>query len=366
MKKKIPVYQPDLSGNERKYVDNCIDTTWISSKGKYVKQFEDAFSTYIGTRHGISVSNGTVALQLGLLMLGIGIGDEVIVPTFTYIATINAIKYVGAIPVFVDSIENTWQINSKEIQKKITRKTKAIITVHLYGHPCDMDSIQVLCDKYNLYLIEDCAEAIGSKYKGIKVGNFGDVACFSFFGNKTITTGEGGMVLTNSDSLYKFGNQLKNQGLAEGYEYWHNVIGYNFRMTNICAAIGMAQLERIDEFINKKRNIAELYKNKLKDMPITFHCETENVFHTYWMNSILVRTEHERKKLNSFLENRGIETRPTFYPAHLMPMYLEKEKYPIAEKIGLQGMNLPSFPALPEEDVIYICECIQEYYEGCE
>ncbi len=364
MKKRIPVYFPDLSGNEKKYVNDCIDSSWISSKGKYVKLFEEAFSRYIGTKYGISVSNGTVALQLALLMLKIEAGDEVIVPTFTYIATVNAIKYIGAVPVFVDSVDSTWQMDSNNIKEKITRKTKAIIAVHLYGHPCDMESIQILCNKYNLYLIEDCAEAIGSEYKGIKVGNFGNIACFSFFGNKTITTGEGGMVLTNSNTLYKIGNQLKNQGLTEGYEYWHSMIGYNFRMTNICAAIGMAQLERIEEFIEKKRNIAKLYKNELKDLPIDLHEEDKNVFHTYWMNSILVSSEKERKSLNSFLEEKGIETRPTFYPAHMMPMYLEKQKYPIAEKIGLRGMNLPSFPNLHEEDIIYICECIREYYRS--
>lgn len=363
MKKRIPVYQPDLSGNERKYVDDCIDTTWISSKGKYVKQFEDAFAEYVGTKYGISVNNGTVALQLALLMLGIKAGDEVIVPTFTYIATVNAVKYLGAIPVFVDSVEKTWQIDPDEVQKQITRKTKAVIAVHLYGHPCDMDSLKNICDKYNLFLIEDCAEAIGSEYKGIKVGNFGNVACFSFFGNKTITTGEGGMVLTNSDSLYKLGNHLKNQGLAEGYEYWHNMVGYNFRMTNICAAIGTAQLERINEFIEKKRIIASLYKERLEHLPLVLHEEDENVFHTYWMNSILLSSEQERNDLGVYLEEKGIETRPTFYPAHMMPMYLEKQQYPVAERIGLRGMNLPSFPGLTKDQIAYICNCILEYFE---
>lgn len=363
MKKTIPIYRPDLSGNERKYVDDCIDTTWISSKGKYVGQFETSFSEYIGTRYGIAVGNGTLALHLGLLMLGIGAGDEVIVPTFTYIASVNAIKYTGATPVLADSLENTWQVDPDEVRKKITRQTKAIMAVHLYGHPCNMDSLKALCDKYNLYLIEDCAEAIGSEYRGIKVGNFGNVSCFSFFGNKTITTGEGGMVLTNSDSLYRIGSRLKNQGLADGYEYWHNMLGYNFRMTNICAAIGVAQLEKIEDFICKKRKIALLYKEKLNGLPLSVHDEEENAFHTYWMNSILVSSENERKELGLYLENNGIETRPTFYPAHMMPMYLQAERYPVAEKIGLRGMNLPSFPGLSESEIVYICGCIAKFFE---
>ena len=359
---RIPIYQPDLSGNEKKYVNDCIDTTWISSRGKYVELFEGAFSEYIGSKYALTVNNGTIALHLALLMLGIGRGDEVIVPTFTYIASVNAVSYTGAQPVFADSIEKTWQLDPDQVQKKITKRTKAVIAVHLYGHPCDMAQLSSICKRYNIYLIEDCAEAIGSCYMDKKVGNIGDVSCFSFFGNKTITTGEGGMVLTNDLYLYEKGRHLKNQGLADGFEYWHNTIGYNFRMTNICAAIGLAQLERVEIFLKKKREVAFEYRKRLSDLPITFHAEDENVVHSYWMNSVVTRSNEERKKLSDYLEDNGIETRPTFYPVHLMPMYLEDGDYPVAEKIGLKGLNLPSWPNLGSENIEFICEKIHSFY----
>ena len=359
---RISIYQPDLTGNEKKYVDDCLNSTWISSKGKYIQLFERAFSDYIGSKYALSVNNGTIALHLALLMLEIGKDDEVIVPTFTYIASVNAISYTGATPVFVDSQEDTWQMDTKSVLSKITKKTKAILAVHLYGHPCDMDELVAICKRYNLYLIEDCAEAIGSCYRDIKVGNFGDISCFSFFGNKTITTGEGGMVLTNQEHLYERGMRLKNQGLSDGYEYWHSMIGYNYRMTNICAAIGLAQLERVDTFLEGKRIIAQLYKKNLCNLPIKMHGEKEIVKHSYWMNSIITNSNDERKALSDYLSDRGIENRPTFYPVHMMPMYLEETEYPIAERIGLRGINLPSWPGLDEKMVDFICDTIKEFY----
>ena len=259
---KISVYQPSLTGNEKKYVNDCLDTSWISSKGKYNDLFAERFAKYIGVNYATTVSNGTLALHLALMALGIGEGDEVIVPTFTYIASVNAVKYTRANVVFVDSLEDSWQIDPKDIERHITIRTKAIIVVHLYGHPCDMDSIMAIADKHRLFVIEDCAEAIGSEYKGQKVGSFGDIAAFSFFGNKTITCGEGGMVLTNDKTLFERAIHLKGQGLAAHREYWHDIIGYNYRMTNIAAAIGMAQLEQVDAFIDRKIEIAEYYKDK--------------------------------------------------------------------------------------------------------
>lgn len=359
---KIPVYKPDLSGNEKKYVDDCMESTWISSKGKYVKEFESRFADYIGAKYAISVNNGTTALHLALLMLGVRQGDEVIVPSLTYIASVNAITYVGAKPVFVDSDKETWQLNPNEVESRITKNTKAIMAVHLYGHPCEMDKIMSIAKKYNLYVVEDCAEAIGSEYKRKRVGSFGVVSCFSFFGNKTITTGEGGMVLTDNEELYKKGQHFKNQGLADGYNYWHDIIGYNFRMTNICAAIGVAQMERIDEFLCKKRRVAELYKENLAGLPILFHKECKDVFHSYWMFSVISRSESEREKLSAYLNEKGIETRPTFYPAHLMPMYQESSSYPNAEYIGLRGINLPSWPGLSVDDIAYISNSIRDFY----
>ncbi len=360
---KIPVYQPSLNGNEKKYVNDCLDSTWISSKGKYVTEFENQFARYIGIDYATGVCNGTVALHLALVALGIGPGDEVIVPTLTYIASVNAIAYTGATPVFVDSLEDTWQMDPEDIKKKITSKTKAIMVVHLYGHPCDMDSIMDIAQKNDLFVVEDCAEAFGSLYKGKHVGVFGDIATFSFFGNKTITTGEGGMVVTNDETLYDRAVHYKGQGLAKYRQYWHDVIGYNYRMTNICAAIGLAQLEQADVFISKKRQLKDWYDEGLKDLPVKVHQEIGDVRHSYWMYSILVRDTKDRDPLREFLEKEGIETRPLFYPVHTMPMYSNKfQKHPIAEKIGWGGINLPSWPGLEKEQVKFICETIKKYF----
>ncbi|MCG6913507.1 DegT/DnrJ/EryC1/StrS family aminotransferase [bacterium BMS3Abin03] len=362
MKYKYPVYQPNLSGNEKNYVNECLDSTWISSKGKFIKNFEDNFSRLVNIKYSAGVSNGTVALHVALLALGVGKEDEVIVPTFTYIASVNAITYAGAKPVFVDSDPVTWQIDPKKIKEKITGKTKAVMAVHLYGHPCDMDSIKKIAIKNNLYVIEDCAEAIGTNYNSKHVGSFGDVATFSFFGNKAITTGEGGMVCTNNLETYNMAIRIKGQGLARDQEYFHDIIGYNYRMTNICAAIGCAQLERIEDILERKRKLAKNYINGIKVLGIDYHKETGNVKHSYWMFTILVNSEKERTKLRNFLAENGIETRPTFHPVHTMPMYFEKESYPVAEDLGKRGINLPSYPDLTDEDVDYIIGKIKSFY----
>ncbi|MDE6224144.1 MAG: DegT/DnrJ/EryC1/StrS family aminotransferase [Alphaproteobacteria bacterium] len=360
---KYNVYKPSLTGNEKKYVDECLDTTWISSRGKFVSKFEEKFSKYIGVNYGTAVCNGTVAIHLALVALGIGEGDEVIVPTFTYIASVNPIVQVGATPVFVDSDEDDWQVSPEDIERKITPKTKAIIAVHLYGHPCKMDKIMEIAKKHNLLVVEDCAEAIGSEFNGKKVGSFGDVACFSFFGNKTMTCGEGGMCLTNDPTIYDRLSRLKGQGLAKFREYWHDMIAFNYRMTNIAAAIGCAQLEQLQTFIDKKQKVASWYKKYLKGVPVKLHEANGKVLHTYWMNSILVEKGQDREELRNFLREEGIETRPTFYPVHTMPMYSVKfTSHKVAEDIALRGINLPSYPALEEEDVKYICDKIREFY----
>jgi perosamine synthetase len=358
---KIPVYAPSLSGNEKKYVLDCLDSTWISSKGKYIRSFEEEFAKYLGVEHAASVSNGTVAIHLALLALGIGPEDEVIVPTLTYIASVNAIAYTGATPVFVDSLEDTWQIDPEDVKRKITPKTKAVMAVHLYGYPCEMDTLQRICREHNVFLIEDCAEAVGTKYKNQYAGTFGDIATFSFFGNKTITTGEGGMVVTNDETLNDRVFHLKGQGLAKHREYWHDIIGYNYRMTNICAAIGLAQLEQVEVFIAKKRLIAQWYQSKIKNPAIRFHVEHEDVFHSYWMCSILVAKPAQRDPLRQKLSEAGVETRPLFYPVHTMPMYSRKyQKHPVAENLGWRGINLPSYPGLTEDQVTEICEIINK------
>ena len=357
---KIPVYKPSLTGNERKYVNDCLDSTWISSKGKYIHEFETSFANYIGVKHATAVCNGTVALHLAMVALGIGPGDEVIVPTLTYIASVNAIAYTGAIPVFVDSLADTWQIDPEDVKRKITKNTKAILAVHLYGHPCDMDALTKIATEHRIFLIEDCAEAIGSKYKGKHVGVFGDISIFSFFGNKTITTGEGGMVVTNDETLHDRTVHYKGQGLAKHREYWHDVIGYNYRMTNICAAIGLAQLEQADAFISRKVEIGGLYLAGFKDSNIEFHQSHPDVLHSYWMCSILVPDADERDALREHLAGHGIETRPLFYPAHTMPMYSQKyQRHNIAENLGWRGINLPSYPSLRDDEINLIIGLIK-------
>jgi perosamine synthetase len=359
---KIPVYQPSLNGNEKKYVNECLDSTWISSKGKFVSEFESSFAEYVGVKNATTVSNGTVAIHLALLALGIGEGDEVIVPTLTYISSVNTIVYTRATPVFVDSLQDSWQIDPQDVIKKITPRTKAIMAVHLYGHPCDMDALVEICKINNLFLIEDCAEAIGTLYKGKHVGTFGDVSTFSFFGNKTITTGEGGMVITNDETLHDRAVHFKGQGLAKHRQYWHDVIGYNYRMTNICAAIGLAQLENVATVLAEKKRVADTYRKCLENTSVVFHNPIgDDIYHSYWMCSILAQDAKQRDLVRTHLENEGIETRPLFYPVHTMPMYsTQYQRHPVAENLGWRGMNLPSYPGLKTEEIEFICEKIKE------
>lgn len=350
-----PVYSPSLNGNEKKYVNECLDSTWISSKGKFINKFETEFAQFINVDYAASVCNGTVALHLALLALGISAEDEVIVPTLTYIASVNAISYSGAKPIFVDSLSDSWQIDPEDVKKKITNKTKAIMVVHLYGHPCDMDQLSKIAKENNLFLIEDCAEAIGSKYKNKHVGSFGDISTFSFFGNKTITTGEGGMVVTNNKSLHEKVVKLKGQGLALNREYWHDIIGYNYRMTNIQAAIGLAQLEYVDKILLKKRDISSFYNKSFQNSKYKFHTSVGDIYNSYWMCSILVPDENSRDYVRMELNKVGIETRPIFYPVHTMPMYFNNNgNFPIANDLASRGINLPSYPDLSEKDLSYI------------
>jgi len=359
---KYPVYQPSLGENEKKNVLECIETNWISSKGKFVGEFEESFADYHGIHHAISVTNGTTALHLAMLTLGIGPGDEVIVPTFTYIAPVNAIRYVGATPVFVDCDRKTWQMDVDETRSKISTKTRAVLAVHIYGHPCALKELRKICDENDLFLIEDCAESLGSKYKDRLTGTFGDISTFSFYGNKTITTGEGGMLITNDTTLADRASHFRGQGLAKYREYWHDVIGYNFRMTNICASIGLAQLKSVEETLRKKVSIANYYKENLKDF-VEVHQQNDDVFHSYWMVTILMDKEEQRDPIRAHLLKAGIETRPAFYPVHTMPMYSERfQKHENAESIGWRGINLPSYPDLNEDDLEFITGKIKEYF----
>lgn len=360
---KTPVYQPDLSGNEKRYVLECLDSTWISAKGRFIVEFENGCASFVGAKYAVGVCNGTVALHLALVTLGIGPGDEVIVPTLTYVAAVNAIAYTGATPVFVDSLPDTWQMDPADVQRKITPRTKGIMAVHLYGHPCAMEALAALAQQHDVFLIEDCAEAFGTRYQGKHVGTFGDIACFSFFGNKTITTGEGGMVMTDDKTLFERARHFKGQGLADHREYWHDVIGYNYRMTNICAAIGLAQLERAEEFIAKKRQLAKTYREELAGVPVEVHGEFGAAMHSYWMVSILTENAADRDPLRKHLREGGIETRPMFYPVHTMPMYAARyQRHPVAENLAWRGINLPSWPGLNHGQVKEIVTIVRGYF----
>jgi perosamine synthetase len=364
MELKYPVYLPNLSGNERKYLNECIDTGWLTENGKFGGLFEDEFKKFTSCKYATTVANGTLALHLALVALGIGPGDEVILPSFTYIATANAVVYTGATPVFVDSEPDFWQIDPNDIRKKITPNTKVIIPVHLYGHPCEMDQIMAIAKEHDIFVVEDAAEGFGTKYKGQHVGTFGDIGIFSFYGNKTITTGEGGMLITNDKTIYNRAWRYKGQGLAKWRQYWHDIVGNNYRMTNMCAAIGLAQMERAEETIAKKRKLAEWYKEHLKDAPVVAQPESSDAFHSYWMYTILVEESELRDPLREHLNKNGIDTRPTFFPVHTMPMYSEKyQKCRVAENIAWRGMNLPSYPDLKENDIIYITDKIKSFFK---
>lgn len=356
LKKKIPVSEPTLSGNEEKYVLDCLRTNWISSVGPYVDKFEEAFASFCGTKYAISVANGTVALHAALLGLGVGPGDEIIVPTFTFVAPVNAISYCGGRPIFVDCEPGTWNMDVQKIETLISPKTKGIIVVHIFGHPVDMDPLLSLAKRNNLFVLEDAAEAHGAKYKDRKVGTFGEVSTFSFYGNKIITTGEGGAVITDIDALAAKIRIIKGQGMDPHRRYWHPIIGYNYRLTNLQAAIGLAQLERIEDLIAIHRKNALRYQRLLqKDSRLTLPVERPWVEHVYWVYGILINNPLKRDIIMRVLEEKGIETRPFFYPAHSMPAHKANVFCPVAEDIAARGIILPSSANLTEEDIQYVC-----------
>lgn len=366
MNKYYPIATPILNGNETKYVLDCLNTTWISSNGPYLDQFEQQFAAFCQSKHAIACSNGTTALHLALLAHGVELGDEVIVPTLTFVATANAVTYCGAVPVFVDIEADTWNMDIRAIEQKITSRTKGIIAVHLYGHPADMDPIMELAHKYNLFVIEDAAEAIGAQYKGRMAGALGHTATFSLFGNKVITTGEGGIVTTNNEAIAEKIRLLRGQGIDKNKKYWHPIIGYNYRMTNIQAAIGCAQLEKIEWHIRERIRVAMHYYDYLKhDSRLTLPVQRIWAKNVFWMFSIVLNgySEQQRDHVMQQLKEQGIETRPFFYPMHILPPYRDGqlyEEYPIANRIASQGMNLPSHGELTKQDIQYICQSLQD------
>ena len=359
----IPVCEPLLKGNEKKYIRDAMNTNWISSSGKYIEKFENEFAKFCGVKYGIAVTNGTTALHLALVSLGIKKGDEVIIPNFTMIACANAVCYTGAKPVFVDAELNTFNMDVNQIEKKITKKTKAIMVVHLFGHPCNMKEIKRLAKRYNLKIIEDAAESHGAEYNRKKCGSLGDIACFSFFANKIVTTGEGGMVITDNKRLADRCRYFKNLCFKDNRNYLHNDLGFNYRMSNLHAAIGLAQVEKANYYINKRIRNHNLYKQFLKGIKgITLQSEEKNTRNVYWMNVILVEKEYgmSRDNLIKVLKKAKIDTRLLFTGMDKQP-YLKKGKYPISDYLTKTGLYLPSGSGLKRSEIKYICNIIKEF-----
>ncbi|MBN8819773.1 MAG: DegT/DnrJ/EryC1/StrS family aminotransferase [Sphingomonas sp.] len=358
----IPVYTPDLTGNEIQYAEDAIRSGWISSIGPYVNRFEQALAKETGATEAISVCNGTVALHLALHCLDIGPGDEVIVPTFTYIASVNTIAQTGAVPVFAESRSTDWLLDPADFERRITPQTKAVMPVHLYGAICDPE-INVIARRHGLRIIEDCAEALGSRIDGRHVGVDADVATFSFFGNKTVTTGEGGAVIARDPDVSARMRKVKGQGQSLERRYWHDELGFNYRMTNICAAIGTAQMERLAEILKRKREIAAIYRQNLNSNLFSFQEVSEGVSSSNWLISLLLPPGCEREAVMTFMAERGVDSRPVFYCAHHMPMYRSEEHFPIAQDIAQRGISLPSYPTLTDADILTVTSCLTQAVE---
>lgn len=367
----IPVNEPLLNGNEKNYLNECIDTGWISSEGPFIKKFEQGMADYVGRHYAVSVTNGTAALEMAIVALGIGLGDEVIMPSFTIISCAQAVVKAGATPVLIDCEYDSFNLCVEAIEAKITAQTKAIMVVHIYGLPVDINPILALAKKYNLKIIEDAAEMHGQTYHNKKCGSFGDISIFSFYPNKHITTGEGGMVLMDDEVLHEKCKSLRNLGFSPdgSKRFIHEEIGWNLRMTNIQAALGVAQLERIDEFVEKKRWIGGMYQDLLQDidainLPIKRTSFAENI---YWVFAITLKDEYPKttQQVMKELGEKGIGTRPFFYPMHQQPVFKKMglfvdEVYPNAAKLYERGFYIPSGLALTEAQIQEVSKAMHE------
>ncbi len=361
----ISVNKPLFISDEKKYLARCIDSGWVSSEGPFVKEFEENFSKYVGKKYGIAVSSGTAALEVAIGAIGLKPGDEVIIPTFTIISCALAVVAYGGIPIFVDSEAETWNIDTEQIEEKITKKTRAIMPVHIYGHSCNMEPILKIAKKHKLLIIEDAAEAHGAEYKGRKCGSFGDISCFSFYANKIITTGEGGMVLTDNKKWAERARMLRNLGFGKEKRFYHRELARNYRMTNLQAALGVAQIKNIEKLIKIKRDNAKRYTEELKDIKeLQLPIEKDWAKNVYWMYGIVLdeSTGFTAEYFAERLKERGIATRPFFYPLHLQPLWkklkikIKKGKYPIAERIAKQGLYLPSGLGLEGRQIKKVCK----------
>ena len=369
----IPVNEPVLNGNERKYLNECIDTGWISSEGSFVKKLEEKMSAYVGRKYGVATCNGSVALDLIVEALELQPGDEVIMPTFTIISCAAALVRKQIKPVLVDADIATWNMDINQIEEKITKKTKAIMIVHLYGLPVDVDPILKIAEKYQLFVIEDAAEAHGLEYKGKKCGSFGDITALSFYPNKHITTGEGGMVLTDNERLRDRCQSFRNLCHTPARRFVHEELGYNFRMSNIQAAVGVAQLERIEEHLKKKKDIGKLYQELLQGiegirLPVKGTEYAENV---YWVFGLVLEKDIPMNAIEMMqkLKEKQIGCRPFFYPMHLQPVFqkmglFQEERYPVAENLGERGFYIPSGLGVTQEQQRYIVNSLKEILES--
>ena len=365
----IPVNEPLLNGNEKKYLCECIDTGWISSEGPFVKQFEEKISETVGRRFGIAVANGTAALEVAMQAIGIGENDEVIMPTFTIISCAMAVTKLGAKPVLIDSDVNTWNMNVNEIEAKITARTKAIMVVHLYGLPVEMDKVLELAGKYNLKVVEDAAEMHGQVYRGKPCGSFGDISTFSFYPNKHITTGEGGMVVTDNEELAERCRMLRNLCFRKDIRYVHDEISDNYRFTNLQAAVGLAQLERLDEFVERKRVMGKLYTEMLSDvkgirLPVA---ETDYARNIYWVYGILLDEDIRvtNREITKLLAAEGAGTRTFFWCMHKQPVFQKNEmfsgeKHETAEYLARKGFYIPSGLAITKEQMEIVTEKVKK------
>lgn len=348
----IPVSRPKLSQLEIDYVTDAVKSGWVSSLGPYIDAFEQKFAEFCGTKFAVSVSNGTVGIHLALKVLNIGEGDEVIVPDLTFIATANTVVTAGAKPVFVDVCRNTYCIDPDQLEKSITPKTKAIIPVHLYGHPANMKAIQRIADKHGLIVIEDAAEAHGASIDGVRVGAFGTFGVFSFYGNKIITSGEGGMLTTNDAELYQRAKFLRDHAMSKEKRYWHTETGFNYRMTNLQAALGLAQLEQVNSFIEERDRILSLYRDHLKGSGVELNpavsCRPVN-----WMVCVVLEEfdRSRRDKIISRLKENGVDARPFFFPMSMMPMF-EQVNNPVSYKLSECGLNLPTFVGITNDEIV--------------
>jgi len=362
----IPVANPSLDGNELSYLVDCLESGWISSQGTYLRKFEAAFADFLGVEHALAVSNGTVALHLALVTLGIGPGDEVIVPDLTFAASASAVVHAGATPVLVDVEKASWTLDLDKAAAAIGPRTKAIMPVHLYGQPADMDGIMALADRHGLLVVEDAAEALGSTWKGRKVGSFGDAAIFSFFANKIVTTGEGGMAVFADAVKAERARRLRDHGMSPARRYWHEEIGFNYRMTNMQAAIGLAQMERIERFIEGKLRLAERYAKGLAEVPgIVLPSVRKDVLNTYWAYSVLLSdcpSMEERDRVIARLARLGIGTRPLFYPLHVMPAFRAfagNRDLSTTEYLSARGLSLPSAVTLADREIDFVCQSLR-------